>query len=58
MKWDNVSKPVRRKFSHLIVLYEELDILRKREQTEKVKGAIEILQQRCKVIRDELRVEK
>ena len=54
MKWDNVSKPVRRKFSHLIVLYEELDILRKREQTEKVKGAIEILQQRCKVIRDEL----
>ena len=54
MDWSKMSKEVKRKFHYLIVLYEEVEALRRREQTDEIKIAIAVLQMRCKEVREEL----
>ena len=54
MDWDKIPKIVKRKLTHLIFIYEEIDVLKEREQTQEIKHAIQVLKMRCKEIRNEL----
>jgi hypothetical protein len=54
MDWESLSKETKRKFTHLIILYEEIDVLRSRESTPEIEHAISVLKTRCKEVREEL----
>jgi len=54
MDWEKLSKSNKRRFTHLIVLYEEIDILSGKKQTAVIKHALQVLRDRVKEVRNSI----